>query len=103
MCSASSSAVGLAIAATGSAYTVRPPSTRKPAGVFIQSLVSSANTAEAAPARRLHHTRQPAGEGPDSAPAVEVDPQEDRLGKEGDLHHRERQADDRPGEGHELG
>jgi hypothetical protein len=36
-------------------------------------------------------------------PPVEIDPQEDRLGEEGEPFERERHADDGPGEFHEMG
>ncbi len=49
MWSTSGSAAGVRIAATTSTSVILPPTIRKPAGVFIQALAITTNTAEAAP------------------------------------------------------
>ncbi len=52
-------------------------------------------------AERDHHTREHMCRRPQAIPAVEIEPEEDRLEKEGETFQRKRHSDDGPGEGHE--
>src|SRR5439155_1753262 len=65
MCSASLSAAELAMAARGSTSTTRPPSSRKPAGVFIQALAITTKIPDSVPLRATIAPASQCGRGED--------------------------------------
>jgi hypothetical protein len=102
MWSASGNQAELNIAAMGLMSTAFPRSSQKRVGVFIQPLIETTMTADAAPASDTIVPRKKMPPRKHALPAVKINPEKYRLDEKREAFQRKRQTNNSPGKIHEA-